>query len=111
MIMGEQLHTVSKIDTRHLVSYEQIEVVRASVIKGDTINFQRGEDEITGIVDKVYDNIFLLEDGRCFTWIDYILGSPITLQYLRAFHPIKYVRDDKEPNCYAWRQPKTTKRR
>ena len=83
-----------------LISNDQIDIVKSIIAKGDKINFQRDGVKIKGVVKNVYANIFVLEDGRSFTWIEFIIGSPDILHYLKLFHPNERLNIDKTPNYY-----------
>ena len=93
-------HYVPHLDINHLLSRDQIEIVKDCTRKGDVISFQKGEEIIEGTVKKTFDHIFLLEDGRSFTFVDYILGSPSIINYLRRYHPIEAVYEDPSRNYY-----------
>lgn len=98
---------VSRVDISHLLSKEQIEVVRASTNKGDYIKFWRGGRKIKGTVDKMYEYIFILEDGRAFSWIDYITGSSEILTYLKRYHPVQGFEWDSTFNYYKIKMTRT----
>lgn len=92
---GVYITNVHKIDMSHLLSKNQIELVKTCTKIGDFISFQLEEEQtVEGTVKKTYDNIFVLDNGRSYTWIDYILGSPQILTYLHAYHPIKTLNKD-----------------
>ncbi len=98
----------TKIDTNHLLSADQISIVRDCTRPGDEIRFRRDEDTIEGVVDKKYSNLFTLKDGRSFTWVDYITGSPEILDYLRMFHPISFIWYDPSNNMYRTKHNEKT---
>ena len=99
---GVYITNVQKIDMSHLLSKKQIELVRTCTKIGDIISFRLGEEDtiVGGTVKKTYDNIFVLDNGRSYTWIDYILGSPQILDYLHAYHPIRTLKQDVGFNYY-----------
>lgn len=95
---------VQKIDMSHLLSKDQIELVKLCTKSGDIISFQTGDgNKIKGVVVEKFNNVFLLDNGRSYKWIDYILGSPQILRYLKAYHPIEELPEDTEINYYRQR--------
>lgn len=101
MSTRDKIQYVVKVDTDHLLSEEQIEIVKNCTRKGDAISFLKGEDKIEGVVDKTYKHLFTLEDGRSFTWIEYIIGSVEILHYLKVYHPISNLKMDFSRNAYS----------
>lgn len=102
MSTSHKLHYnhVPKIDLSHLVSKEQIEIVKDSVQPGDHITFQYDEEEISGEVSQKYPYVFKLKDGRTFTWVNYVTGSSRVLRYLREFYPIEIYACDNTFNPF-----------
>lgn len=90
----------ARIDMSHLISFEQIDIVKQKTDIGDEISFLKDEEHIEGIVSKKYRHIFMLEDGRTFRWIDYITGSSKILYDLRTFYPITTVHFQDGYNVY-----------
>lgn len=90
----------TRIDTNHLLSRKQIEIVKLCTKPGDEINFYKDEEKIEGVIDKVYNHVFIMTDGRCFTWVDYITGSSDIPYYLRMFRPIVNLKMDPLTNFY-----------
>lgn len=101
------LYTQQRVDTNHLLSKEQIEIIKTCTRPGVYISFHKGEELIEGVVKKVYSHLFIMEDGRSYTWIDYILGDPVILDYLRKYHPITTLAYDPVPNRYGIRMMRT----
>lgn len=90
------LNRISEItsDKKHLISKEQIAVVRRDTRIGGVVDFKRDEEEILGEVKAKYPYTFMLTDGRVFTWVDYIIGSPSIRKYLKANYPVdKFIHD------------------
>jgi len=105
---GKRNYVVQHFDANHLLSKEQIEIVKTSTNKGDTISFQKDEQKIEGVVLGKYKNLFTFEDGRSFTWVDYITGSPKIMDYLRMFHPIEFYEKDPLPvNLFRFKIPES----
>lgn len=70
------------------ITTESVENLRDNTPVGSFIKFKRtrkyGEserqclrtfDDIHGIVTTKYSHIFVLDDGRTYSWVDYILGK------------------------------------
>ncbi len=57
------------------LTLNKIEDVKKDICVGDYLFFRRDGEEIEGHVKKKYPYIFLLSNGRTYTWVDYILGS------------------------------------
>ncbi len=57
------------------LTLNKIEDVKKDICVGDYVFFRRDGEEIEGHVKKKYPRIFLLSNGRTYTWVDYILGS------------------------------------
>ncbi len=93
----------TKIDSSHLISKEQIDIVKKCTKKGDFVSFHKDGMPIEGTVSGVYDHIFTLLNGRSFTFVDYIIGSPEILTYLRSFHPIEEINYDPTTNYFVYR--------
>ena len=91
---------VPRVDTNGLISKAQIEVIRAETCKGDKVSFHRGENLIEGVVDKTYEFLFTLKDGRSFTWIEYILGSPSIRKRIKEMVPIRELKRDRTRNYH-----------
>lgn len=75
-------------DKKHLISREQIEAVKRFTRIGNVISFVKDEDKIAGEIKEMYPHIFVFTDGRSFTWVDYILGSPAVLKYVKEKYPV-----------------------
>lgn len=65
---------------------KDIDLLRKSIKVGDRISFVRSgyrdrdsRIRITGTVKEKYPYIFSLEDGRTFTWVDYLIGKNMPL--------------------------------
>ena len=97
----------SRLDVDHLLSRTQIEIVKSSVNKGDYIKFQNGEEKIEGIVSKKYEHIFMLDNGRTYSWIDYITGSPEVLSNVRRYYPAEEFVWDPTLNYYRMKMART----
>lgn len=96
-----------RVDVSHLLSKEQIEYIKSNVNKGDYISFLDGEDRVEGKVDKKYQHIFMLEDGRTFSWIKYITGSDEVLRRLKLYHPVTGFVQDETYNYYRMKMIRT----
>lgn len=94
-----------RIDMTHLLSMDQIDIVRNMTHIGDEVSFLKDCVQVEGVVTGKYKNLFTLEDGRSFTWVDYITGSPSLLHYLRAYHPIRTIRFNDSYNVYRVKAP------
>lgn len=58
------------------ISQEQIATVRSRTHVGDEIIFTDDEGHsINGTVTAVYTNIFFLDNGRNYTWVQYLMGN------------------------------------
>lgn len=91
---------------------KQIKFLRDITFIGEEIEFNNEyfktniPDEsniVRGCVTAKYPNIFYLEDGRCFTWVDYILGNPIIKDMVQRLCPVKYRSKKNLRNDYAVR--------
>lgn len=95
------------LDMNHLLSSDQIDIVKKCTKLGDFVTFKKGEKEIAGFVERMYDYIFLLNGGRCYSWIDYITGSSAVMNYLKMFHPVSIVKTDHTINPYRIKMERT----
>jgi len=58
------------------ISFDQIATVRQRTHVGDEIIFTDDEGHsINGTVTAVYTNIFFLDNGRNYTWVQYLMGN------------------------------------
>lgn len=90
-----------RLDTSRLLSVVQIGILRDITNIGDWVYFQKDDQKIEGQIAKKYEHIFLLEDGRTFSWIDYVIGSSTAKEYLKKHHPVVYLNKDKSHNYYS----------
>lgn len=97
----------SRLDVDHFISRKQIEIVKSNVHKGDYISFQHEEEKIEGTVTKKYEHIFMLDNGRTYSWIDYITGSPEVLSNVRRYYPAEEFVWDPTLNYYRMKMART----
>lgn len=108
-----------------IISAEQIDFIRDYIQEDNEVRFVRSNsrmipdgryangfhvkkdsEEIRGVVAKKYKNIFILTDGRSFTYVDYILGNLIDRDLARTLHPIRKMEKDTDRNYYGYRNTK-----
>lgn len=91
---------------------KQIKFLRDITFIGEEIEFNNSyfknnnsieSNMVRGHVKAKYQNIFYLDDGRCFTWIDYITGNPIIKEMVQRLCPAKYRSTKNLRNDYAVR--------
>lgn len=97
----------SRLDISHLLSKEQIGVVKSSANKGDYISFQNGEEKVEGVITKKYEYIFMLDNGRTYSWIEYIIGSGEILRHLKINYPVEGFEWDPTLNYYRMKMIRT----
>lgn len=72
MISDEKLRVL----VNNYITTGQIRDARNSMTPGLPILFHHTDEGVVrGIVDSCYPRVFTLEDGRSFSYVDYILGS------------------------------------
>jgi len=66
------------------ISLDQIGLCRAETHVGDEITFTDDEgNSINGIVTAIYPHIFFMDNGRSFTWVQYLIGNPFLKHRLK----------------------------
>lgn len=86
---GRILGVSTAIKFEEGITFEQIRLCKERTNVGDDIQFEKDiycnqiPIKIYGTVKKKYKHLFLLEDGRSFTWVEYLVGNPRLAKELR----------------------------
>lgn len=66
------------------ISLEQIEMCKNRTSVGDVITFtDDDQNSINGVVTKKYPHIFFMDNGRNYTWVQYLIGNPTLKKELK----------------------------
>lgn len=67
------------------ISLGQIELCKNSTSVGDVITFtDDDQNSINGVVTKKYPHIFFMDNGRNYTWVQYLMGNPALKKELKS---------------------------